>query len=212
MPHQTHTSLANIYNIADLQIALDAWTLNPANIIETSINRELEFRAHPLGFISCVIFTEGNRKARLHIWPASKDIRQDEGITIHNHVFNFTSWVLAGEIVNRDVFIDRDGAPRSVYKASYSSENSILVKNDETLNIMNGETCRYSTGMRYSMCAGQLHETRSSGTSVAVTVLITHDLSADRPLVIGPLWGAEKHEYHRRLLSRHELSKVIKDI
>lgn len=212
MLRQPPTSLADIKNIADLQIALDAWSLNPADIIEMSLSRGLEFRAHPLGFISCVIFVEGDRKARLHIWPISENISQGEGVTIHDHVFNFTSWVLAGEIINRCVLIDRAGVPCSVYEASYASENSILVKKDETLHIMDGEVRRYSAGMRYSMYAGQLHETKSIGSSVAVTALITHDVSANHPLVIGSISGGEKHEYHRRLLSRDELNKVIKNL
>lgn len=212
MLRQTPTNLADIKSISTLRIALDAWSLSPADVIEMCLSRGLEFRAHPLGFISCVFIEEGNRKARLHIWPISENLSQGEGVTIHDHVFNFTSWVLAGEIINRCVYIDGAGKPCSVYEASYASESSVLVKKNETLNIMEGEIQRYSTGMRYSMCAGQLHETKSVDSSVAVTVLITHDVSTSHPLVIGSLSGRDMHEYHRRLLSRDELNKVISNL
>ena len=212
MLRQTPTSFADIKSISELKVALDAWRLNPTDIIETSLDRGLEFRAHPLGFISCVIFAEGDKKARLHIWPVSENISQGEDVTIHDHVFNFTSWVLTGEIINRCVLIDEDGVPCSVYETSYSRESSVLLKKNETLNILDGEIHRYSAGKRYSLRAGQLHETRSIGNSVAVTVLITHDVSTKSPLVIGSLSGMEKHEYHRKLISRHELDKIIKNI
>lgn len=206
---QTPTSLASIKNIADLQVALDAWSLKPADVIEMCLNRGLAFRAHPLGFISCVVFTEGEKKARLHIWPISENLSQGEDVTVHDHIFNFTSWVLAGEIINRCLYVDRAGVPCCVYEASYAGEKSVLVKKNEALNIMEGEVHRYSAGMRYSMCAGQLHETRPVGSSIAVTILITHDVSGKPPLVIGPFSGSEKYEYYRRLLSRDELDKII---
>ncbi|NWC30211.1 hypothetical protein HYE76_27665 [Pseudomonas tolaasii] len=212
MLRQTPTNLADIQSISTLQIALDAWALSPADVIEMCLSRGLEFRAHPLGFISCVFFVEGDRKARLHIWPISEKLNQGEGVTIHDHVFNFTSWVLAGEIINRCVFIDGTGTPCSVYEASYTGDSSVLVRKNETLNITNGEIKKYSTGMRYSMRAGQLHETRSTDSDVAVTVLITHDVSANHPLVIGPLSGHDKHEYYRRIISRDELNEVINSL
>lgn len=212
MLRQTPINLADIKSISALEIALDAWSLSPIDVIEMCLSRGLEFRAHPLGFISCAIFVEGDRKARLHIWPISENICQGEGVTIHDHIFNFTSWVLAGEIINRCVFIDKTGTPCSIYEASYANESSILVKKNGTLNIMEGKIQRYSAGMRYSMCAGQLHETRSINNSVAVTVLITHDVSATLPLVIGSLSGREKHEYYRRLLSRDELNEIINSL
>lgn len=212
MLRQTPTNLAGIQSISALQIALDAWSLSPADVIEMCLKRGLEFRAHPLGFISCVIFVEGDRKARLHIWSTSEKLSQGEGVTIHDHVFDFTSWVLAGEIVNRCVLIDGAGTPSSVYEASYTSDSSVLVRKNEILNIMDGEIQKYSTGMRYSMRAGQLHETRSIDSNVAVTVLITHDVSASPPLVIGSLSAHDKHEYHRRLISRDELNEVISSL
>lgn len=212
MLRQTPTNLADIQSISILEVALDAWSLSPADLIGICLSRGFEFRAHPLGFISCVFLVEGDRKARLHIWPISENISQGEGVTIHDHVFNFTSWVLAGEIINRCVFVDGAGMPCSVYEASYAGDSSVLVRKNETINIMDGEVQRYSTGMRYSMRAGQLHETRSVGSSVAVTVLITHDVSTSHPLVIGSISGRDKHEYHRRPLSLDELNEVISSL
>ncbi|VVQ16598.1 hypothetical protein PS925_04171 [Pseudomonas fluorescens] len=209
MPHWTHINLAEIENISDLQVALDLGAVSAVSILEMCQGRGLEFRAHPLGFISCAIFIEGHRKARLHIWPFWEGVSQGEGVAIHDHVFDFTSWVLSGEVINKLLYVDEGGRAHSVYDASYLGESSILIKRDENINIIEGGSFRFSAGGRYSMCAGQLHETKAVGAGITVTVLITNDVSSHSPLVIGPLSGPERYEYCRKVISSEELAEII---
>ena len=198
--------------IEELELALNSKRISAKEIISDATKRGQTFRAHPLGFISCTLCIEGVRKVRLHIWPVSGNTAQDERCQIHDHIFEFKSWVLSGTIENTEYALSETGTLYSLYSTNYLGDTSILKKSTETVRLTLEKVSQHSQGASYSVPAGRLHETRRLGSKSAVTLLITKDISLDAPLVIGPLDGPARYEYVRSALTQDELFLVAAGI
>jgi len=198
--------------IEELEHHLCARRLSTFELIKICRDLHAPFRAHPLGFISCTFITEGAFNARLHIWPVNEKIIQDEDIQIHDHIFDFRSWVLTGQIQNTELSISSDGEPFAMYSTSYDQNKSTLKKLDKSIRIKPTKTTRHSAGSTYSIKAGQLHQTQRIGRDAAVTVLITQATSLFHPTVLGPISGPDIFEYQRTELTENILDSILSSI
>lgn len=191
--------------------ALDRREISSTSLFSLVEREDAQFRWHPLGFIVCTLMVDGPWKARLHCWPSGQARPQGEECEIHDHVFDFSSWVLTGEVENIEYEVDPSGAPYAIYSTEYIGELSILRKTTQTIHLAVRSSSMHRAGSKYEVRAGQLHETRRIGTAPAVTVLITHDVSTQTPTVVGPLAGAAKYEYVRSRVSETDLRRVLAD-
>jgi hypothetical protein len=98
------------------------------------------------------------------------------------------------------------------YSAEYIGDASILSKTTETCTLNSVAPQKYSAGGRYSIPAGQLHESRRLGETPAVTLLITKDVSKTAPSVFGLVGGPVRYEYVRSVLTQRELDDALKGI
>ncbi|WP_435640071.1 hypothetical protein [Micavibrio aeruginosavorus] len=119
---------------------------------------------------------QGDNLIRLHIWPAGRPDRTNtEGI--HDHVFDFTSLVLAGgaPMVNTvyTPLPDKDG-PVSIYNVNYLDTKNVDV---EKLRGRFMPVAQYqdhtSTGEYYTLKAGDFHTSVFENESFGVTLLAT---------------------------------------
>lgn len=198
--------------ILDLKSALEAGRVDARELIEACIFAGKEFRIHPLGFIASTIFIEGDVKVRLHIWPKSGLREQNSDCTIHDHVFEFTSWVLAGAVENIDYPDFKVGGGRAAYSTTYSGIKSVLTRTDEKFELGRAVKKTIFQGESYEVNAGCLHETRLAGDSGAVTLLITRDTGKVNPTVIGSVSGEDQYEFERRAISIAELRGYLIDV
>jgi hypothetical protein len=196
-------------SLESLEVALDSARATPKLLFQFRESKGLPFRWHPLGFISCTLLVQGSKKARLHYWPSKVARPQDADCQIHDHIFDFSSWVLAGAVKNVEYEINEDGKPYSFYTTEYRGETSILTKTPRTAQLTISSSSAYSAGSKYLVEAGRLHETRRIGTGSALTVLITDDVSRQPPTVIGPCNGKLRYEYTRSVLSDSELREAL---
>ncbi|WP_189372623.1 hypothetical protein [Vogesella alkaliphila] len=170
------------------------------------------FKLHPLGFIACTLLNEGARKLRLHYWPTTGGAQQSLDCQIHDHLFNFKSWVLAGAVENIEYEASTAGAEYAVYQASYEANRSILRKTCSTQRLIENTRSIFPSGSSYYVQAGTLHETVRFGNLSSFTVLITTDVSSSAPLVFGPLNGSDRYTYVREELSEESIeSKLMSD-
>lgn len=176
-----------------------------------AIRRELgaPFRFHPLGFIACTLLTEGSVRLRLHFWPAQGGAQQSSNCQIHDHLFEFQSWVLSGAVENVEYVQSAYGAEYSVYKTEYRDDQSILIKTGNLLRLVESSRMIYSTGTSYSVRAGTLHETVRVGSEPAFTVLIARDVSDSAPLVLGPKAGLDRYVYTRSIVEDAVAEKML---
>lgn len=198
--------------INELEIRLRARDIQAEEIVEACKFLGAKFRAHPLGFISCLFLTEGRRNARVHIWPVLEYEPQSHDTQIHNHVFNFESWVLCGAVRNVEKIISTHGDPYALYCASYIGDKSIITKTENTVALSTLREVSYYAGDSYAVSADQLHQTIRIGEGGAVTVLITEQVSQESPLVMGAVNGPQSYEYVRAVVPDLELDKIIKEI
>lgn len=187
-------------SIALIQSRLDQGRIALSELL--AIRREFgaPFRFHPLGFIACTLLTEGSLKLRLHYWPARGGAQQSPECQIHDHLFEFQSWVLSGAVENIEYVEGAYGTEYSVYETEYHDDQSILTKTGRVLPLIESSRTIFSAGTSYSVRAGTLHETVRVGSAPAFTVLITRDVSDSAPLVLGPEAGLDRYVYTRSIV------------
>jgi hypothetical protein len=199
-------------SIADLELSLRERRVNILDLIEFCRTLGVPFRAHPLGFVSCTFLSEGTRNARLHIWPLGEENIQDKNTQIHDHIFDFTSWVIHGEIINTTFTLSKQGELQAIYSTSYSNEKSTLHKRNDSIKLSPSDSTHHLAGTEYSVKSGEFHKSERAGSSIAVTVLITNQTDVSTPSVAGPIDGPQLYEYQRAALSQAEIEKFVNSL
>lgn len=198
-------------SIAQLESSLERGAIKPTELIRQLRLLGRPFSWHPLGFIVCTMIVEGSRKARLHYWPAAQNGRAQSDVGgIHDHIFEFKSWVLAGKVVNREYEISKLGSTYARYDTIYNGNSSIIVKSDERITLAPVGEASYCAGSQYNLQAGRFHQTVSDATSSAVTLLISQDRLSRNPLVLGPENGDARYEYVRSFLTEDEMDALTR--
>jgi len=176
-----------------------------------SLRRELQspFKLHPLGFMACTLMIDGPRRLRLHYWPVVGGAQQSPECQIHDHIFEFKSWVLSGAVENVEYSASEHGAELAVYRTEYLDDQSILTKTSATLKVVETGRCVYSAGSCYEVPTGRLHETVRLGATPACTVLLTNDASEEAPVVLGPLAGRSRYVYHRQVVPEISVARIL---
>ena len=196
----------------ELESDLQAGRVSLSELLALRLAIGAPFTYHPLGFVTCVLMRDKSRKVRLHYWPIGGGIQQSPDCQLHDHRFEFKSWVLAGSVENVEYDISVDGAQFAVYQAHYRGETSLLVKTSEKVGLVEVSRNRYQAGSSYTVQAGSIHETVRVGTVPAFTVLVTNDLSIADPIVLGSVEGEEKYVYERKKLTERELNILLSQI
>lgn len=180
-----------------------------AELLTLRRSLRVPFRHHPLGFLSCRLLTEGPRNLRLHFWPQSGGAQQHPNCQIHDHLFEFRSWVLAGTLENVEYGLSPKGQKFAVYRTEYAGHQSSLVKTGEVRRLAELSRDTIATGASYCVRAGILHETIRVGLSPAVTALVTTDVSNEAPLVLCSVEGPERYTYERHTVDESVVEALL---
>jgi hypothetical protein len=96
-------------------------------------NNDMYFQKHPLGFMFLNLGKISNHvEFRLHVWD-SKFVPQDNELQIHNHSFDFESFVIKGRIKNT-IYIIKENIDSNgiLYQVKFVDNKSILdIKGDK---------------------------------------------------------------------------------
>jgi hypothetical protein len=143
------------------------------------------FQAHPLGFIY-IRFPIMHNFLRLHIWPRGKRARQEPFFPIHNHIYDFTSYVLLGPIRNIVYRISElaTGA-HQLFSVEYLPESSNLIPTKKSIAIQVSDDNLIQAGHFYQMAQAQFHESIVDEDSMTVTLLSTCYTTQKTPFVVG---------------------------
>lgn len=195
-----------------LKKSLQRGSVSPIELVRAAKANGVQFQWHPLGFVIGKLLQESEQTARLHIWLPGGMKAQSVTLMVHDHVFSFTSWVLAGTIENVEYKIDTSGTEYALYLTEYSGHVSVLKKSGGTLRLVETARVQYRAGSSYSVPVGQLHETSLVGLVPAVTVLLTKATNHTSPRVAGPGDGHYEYTFSRTELSDEELHAVERHI
>jgi hypothetical protein len=189
-----------LLHIDDVTQKLKAGRISLQELLYMRREVRAPFRSHPLGFFACTLLAEGSRKIRLHFWPIDGGAPQSSDCQIHDHLFEFRSWVLCGSVENVEYTSSQDGQEFAVYRTEYSGYASTLTKTGAARKLSVQQRYIYSAGSSYEIAAGVLHETVRIGAKPACTVLVTNDVSATSPIVLGPIDGPHQYVYQREVI------------
>lgn len=196
-------------SISETIAALDEGRTSLQKLLALRRQLKAPFRLHPLGFIACTLLSEGPRKVRLHYWPVTGGAQQSPDCQIHDHLFEFKSWVFAGTVQNIEYTISESGCELAEYRTDYMDDLSILSKTGRTLRLAEARRTTYCAGSTYNLAAGVLHETLRLGGEPAFTVLFANEVSAAPPLVLGPSDGKSQYVYRRERLEESVAERIF---
>jgi hypothetical protein len=197
-------------SLEQLEKSLERGNVSLPELLAIRNQLRVPFKLHPLGFISCTLLAEGTRKLRLHYWPSVNCVQSSDCL-IHDHVFDFKSWVLAGAVENVEYVDSPQGTEFAIYQTQYAGDQSILIKTGATKKLAEHQRFKYGPGSTYTVPAGAFHETVRVGDTFAFTALITNDVSSYPPQVFGPLTGQDRYVYQRELLPETVVEQILEN-
>lgn len=168
---------------------------------------------HPLGFYSFHLckFNE-NENLRLHIWKDKSSVQSNE-LLIHNHIFNFKSLVLIGEIKNHKYqLIKQKQASGCLYVVNYLNESSTLRKINNGFELLDEKVEIIEKGQYYQSYFSEFHKSTSEGKEMCATLLLTHNVSKEKPLVFSVNDLGDEIVYQRDMLDISTQTKVLNDL
>ncbi len=131
-------------------------------------------RVHGNGFIQIDL----DDVRRLHIWGHPDIPHQKTYSPIHDHIFNFTSHILAGRMVNVNYeLIEREDGNFNIYHpAVRNKEDTVLEQMDDkryviwpqATAVVCGDSSFMGFGRQYHMAAGVFHETFPTGPTATI--------------------------------------------
>lgn len=192
--------------------ALNNQEICPNDLIESLLEESHNFIWHPLGFVMCRVARWESRSLRVHIWPNHKGHQQTPAWMIHDHLFHLKSWVLSGEIENKEYVIDVNGKEHLIYEARYDGDRSILNRTNIFCSKSINKKSVYSKGSVYEVPAGIFHESQSLSNKTTVTVCETYDEFSGPPKILGSVDGLLSYTYERRHVTKNEMNELIKKI
>jgi hypothetical protein len=174
----------NLYSIDSLLEKLNNNDLTLKEILSIREKLAKPFKKHPLGFYVCTLIEEGVQKIRLHYWVTSdsKEI-QSLDLMIHDHIFNFKSWVFSGAIENIEYQQSNVGLKYNLFSTYYNENSSILRREAQSLLVTEKNVRIISKGDSYEMSAGVLHKTRALE-DMTFTILYTQETDLKNPVVL----------------------------
>lgn len=202
----------SIYSINEFVELLEKKELSLTDILNLREELKKPFKRHPLGFYACTLLEENSRKIRLHYWDlsTSKELQSSE-LMIHDHIFDFKSWILSGSIENIEYTIDEKGQVYYLYSTLYDRDFSILNKTAESIKISEKNVQVYEKGKSYQMKSAVLHKTRAMEDKT-FTVLYTQDKEIENPRVLASGSSENKIVYERKEIKELEIKEKLNTI
>ncbi len=125
---------------------------------------EMEGWQHPLGFGHIKIHTGNKDKIRLHFWKEkTNEFMLGEPDRVHNHAFDFISYVLKGGLMEKfyEITVNSFGTD-AIWEIENKGDHSVLRKTSIRCNKKPGQNIYHKAGENYEMSSGDFHDTIST--------------------------------------------------
>jgi len=106
---------------------------------------------------------DDRREFRLHVWDPTYSVVDDDP-PIHDHPYDFTSEIIAGEMINSRYEVDPAGTEFTRFRYVPSDESSRIA---DTVRL-SGTATTYTEGGCYQQCAPELHDSRQQPGTVSI--------------------------------------------
>ena len=170
----------------------------------------LDCKVHPLGFyVFNLGKTEDGVIIRLHIWDRTLQ-KQNSELEIHNHIFNMTSLILVGSLINENYEIKEVDRGRGfLYEVNYVENNSVLKKVKNNIFLKLTDSKKILTNEFYSLNESIFHNTFTEENYVA-TILRTEISKNKSPLIYSKIDFNELNlEFERETIDNKKKENLL---
>lgn len=177
------------------------------------LNREkIAFQKHPLGFKYFKLGSISKEiEFRLHFWVNTNE-RQDVDLQIHDHSFDFDSFIVKGSITNNKYKIINSHNPKGyLYNVKFKNERSKLILKTNNCFIRNIQSIRVNQGEFYSMVNNEFHESINNEEQT-VTLLRILKFESKTASVFSPKKLETVSNFERNSLAPEESLNLIDKI
>lgn len=195
------------------------WMMRDALDAISATEEKLEPRVHGNGFIQIDLSPDH----RLHIWGHPDIPRQEYSTPVHNHIFNFTSLVLVGLMINTTfrVTADHENGTHVPWSAQppLSGHDSKLTRDmvEQRYSVVKSARKVIYPGEGYFFPAMVFHETIvTCPTATLITkagkTIKDNPTSSVKPTVMVPVGHEPDNEFDRHAHDRDMLMRIVKDV
>jgi hypothetical protein len=181
----------------------DRYLINKSLLDLLKHNNDIYFQKHPLGFMFLNLGKIANQiEFRLHVWD-SKFVPQDNELQIHNHSFDFESFVIKGRIKNT-IYILKENIDSNgmLYQVKFVENKTILDLKGDKLCIEISSEELIDEGCFYDLNKDDFHK---SDNMIDFSITL---LKMIKPQVFNsPLIFSTKRINEFRAFSRSKLNK-----
>lgn len=181
----------------------DRYLINKSLLDLLKHNNDIYFQKHPLGFMFLNLGKISNQiEFRLHVWD-SKFVPQDNELQIHNHSFDFESFVIKGRIKNT-IYILKENIDSNgmLYQVKFVENKTILDLKGDKLCIEISSEELIDEGCFYDLNKDDFHK---SDNMIDFSITL---LKMIKPQVFNsPLIFSTKRINEFRAFSRSKLNK-----
>lgn len=142
--------------------------------------------SHPLGFFYASERIGPHTHLRYHLWPNSwKMPTLEEGREDHDHTYNLSSLILAGELRHRtfEAIEDSQGT-HEILDVSYRSGDSVLQPTGRSVRMVCSGDDYYPSGRCYRLQPGTIHRAVPVKLPMATIVMTTDGDHSRKPRVL----------------------------
>jgi hypothetical protein len=170
---------------------------------------------HPFGFVHFQLGSSNDRRVcRLHVWPRERQKVQAETLFIHNHVYEFVSLVLRGQLTDSrfGCHATDEVSRHKFFSVRYENDVSILEQTENFANVELIEILERLGSSYYSVTRNDFHSVVVAPGKFAASLVVASPPSTDRPLVIGPSDVTEPFRFQREDVSAEFRSELLSEL
>lgn len=171
------------------------------------------FQKHPLGFAFLNLGKlSANTEFRLHVWD-SRFMPQNIGLQIHNHSFDFESFVIAGKIKNTIYSINENiNSDGILYQVKFVDNKSILDLKGDKFEIIIDSEKSIEVGSFYKLNKDEFHETENM-LDFSVTILkMVKPLLFNPPLIFSTKKINSLRAFSRSQLNQNKHLEIVRKV
>jgi hypothetical protein len=172
-------------------------------------------KAQPLGFSKVILLEYKGFSLRMHHWSSTTRMVQSPELLVHDHLFDFCSYVLRGSLTNIEYTVDADRGVDPAYRlfrVSYDSGGSVLVPEGPGVAIEEIKRTSHLQGSFYSLVSTVYHESYVAPNKSTVTMIATSKAQPKDAHVVGPYCISKSLRHTREDLDKSHLLGELSEL
>jgi hypothetical protein len=145
-----------------------------------------------------------------HFWPKEGLRPHSPAWPNHDHIFTVTSYVICGEISNREYDVSIGDGPWFLYSVEYG-ENITKLHPSSKASVTSSRTSRYQTGEFYDVAAGSFHQSEPMLGVLTSTLVLASKPGMGGPRVLGDGPLVQPYTCERRACSDTDYRSFLTD-